>query len=53
MKNMTLVNIAKAAGGELCNALGRENEEAAGVVLDSRKVEKGYIFIATKVVSLI
>lgn len=48
MKNMTLVNIAKAAGGELCNALGRENEEAAGVVLDSRKVEKGYIFIATK-----
>ena len=48
MKNMTLVNITKAAGGELCNALGRENEEAAGVVLDSRKVEKGYIFIATK-----
>lgn len=48
MENMTLLNIAKAAGGELYNAAGMENEEAEGVVLDSRKVEKGYIFIATK-----
>lgn len=47
MKNMTLHNIAKAVGGELFHAEGREQAEIAGVVLDSRKVEKDFLFIAT------
>ena len=48
MKNMTLANIAKAVNGSLHNAEQHAGEEAAGVVLDSRKVEAGYVFIATK-----
>ena len=48
MKNMTLANIAKAVNGSLHNAEQHVGEEAAGVVLDSRKVEAGYVFIATK-----
>ena len=46
MISMTLENIAAAVGGELCN--NNENiREAAGVVIDSRKIEKDFIFIAT------
>ena len=45
---MTLANIAKAVNGSLHNAEQHVGEEAAGVVLDSRKVEAGYVFIATK-----
>lgn len=49
MKNMTIGNIAKACGGKLC---GRKDaladREASCVVIDSRKVEEGGIFIATK-----
>lgn len=48
MKNMTLENIATAAGGTLYHAEGCMGKEAQGVVLDSRKVEKDYIFIATR-----
>lgn len=44
---MTLENIAAAIGGELYNYNGN-SKEAAGVVLDSRKVEKDFVFIATK-----
>lgn len=47
MKNMTLHNIAKAVDGELCHAEGKEELEVQGVVLDSRKVEKDYLFVAT------
>ncbi len=47
MKNMTLHNIATAVGGELFCAEGREQQEVKGVVLDSRKVEQDYLFVAT------
>ena len=53
MKNMTLANIAGACGGRLFlngKDTGREahtDKEAQGVVIDSRLVEKDYIFIAT------
>lgn len=48
MKNMTLRNIAQAVGGTLYmeEALS-DTKEALGVVLDSRKVKKGFVFIAT------
>lgn len=46
MKNMTLVNIAKVCGGRLypehCSP-----KEAAGMVMDSRLVQKDYIFLAS------
>ncbi len=49
MKNMTLENMARVTGGQLVNP---EHEncsvEAGGVYLDSRQVEAGDIFIATK-----
>ena len=54
---MTLKNIAGACGGILCNVEKISNcpdsnrgsgQEASGVVIDSRKVEAGGIFIATK-----
>lgn len=46
MKNMTLWNIAKACKGTLYN-MGCE-DEVSGVVIDSRLVKKGYLFIASK-----
>lgn len=47
MKNMTLENIAEAVGGTLvCDALVR-TREVQGIVLDSRKVEQGFLFVAT------
>ena len=48
MKNMTLAHIAEAVGGKLCEGAGLETEEIQGAVIDSRKVEKGFLFIATK-----
>lgn len=48
MKNMTLVSIAESCNGTLHLAGTNLEKCAAGVVLDSRKVEKDYIFIATK-----
>ncbi len=49
MKNMTLENIAKACNGKLfgMNEKGAE-QEATCVEIDSRKIEEGGIFIATK-----
>lgn len=54
MKNLTLMNIAKACSGTLYNmgsfewdAQQRE-AEASCVVIDSRKVERGGVFIATR-----
>ena len=49
MKNMTLANIAAACGGEIyymCEDLAQET--AKGIVIDSRQIEHGYIFVATK-----
>ncbi len=53
MKNMTLENIAQACNGALCLPKARaeiweEQREASCVVIDSRKIEKGGVFIATK-----
>lgn len=50
---MTLKNIAGAVGGTLYTEgmpsdISVDSTEAAGVALDSRKVGKGYIFIATR-----
>ncbi|NLL73260.1 MAG: UDP-N-acetylmuramoyl-tripeptide--D-alanyl-D-alanine ligase [Clostridiales bacterium] len=46
MKNMTLSNIAKACNGRPFN-INRE-DEVSGVVIDSRLVKPGYLFIATR-----
>ncbi len=48
MRNMTLENIAKCLNKPLYGATGKEQQEIAGAVLDSRKVEEGFAFFATK-----
>ncbi len=48
MKNMTLVSVAESCHGILHQAEADLTKCAAGVVLDSRKVEKDFLFIATK-----
>ncbi len=48
MKNLTLKNIAKACNGKLYNYYPEQDKEVSGVVLDSRQIEEGYLFIATK-----
>ena len=48
MQNMTLENIAACLGSELYQANGKEKFEITGGVLDSRKVEVGFAFFATK-----
>ena len=48
MQNMTLKNIAACLNSELYQAAGKELVEITGAVLDSRKVEPGYAFFATK-----
>lgn len=45
MKNMTLTQIAKACNGTLYGT--DPGREAAGAVIDSRRVEPDYLFIAT------
>ncbi|MDE6949826.1 MAG: UDP-N-acetylmuramoyl-tripeptide--D-alanyl-D-alanine ligase [Lachnospiraceae bacterium] len=46
MKNMTLKNIAASCGGRLVG--GREDLEIAGAVMDSRQVERDFLFFAIK-----
>ena len=48
MRNMTLQSIANAVGGKLYNGIGCEDVTTKGVVIDSRQVEDGYLFIAIK-----
>jgi UDP-N-acetylmuramoyl-tripeptide--D-alanyl-D-alanine ligase len=48
MKNMTLLNIAKACNGELFTIGNTREREVQGVVIDSRLVKKDYLFIASK-----
>ncbi len=48
MTNMNLLNIAKACQGTLVCRKELEEREIAGAVLDSRQVEKDFLFIATK-----
>lgn len=50
MKNLTVENIAKVCDGTLYGAefVRNNHREAAGVVLDSRLLQEGYVFLATK-----
>lgn len=48
MRNLTLENITKACGGVYFGGEKHKTQEASGVVIDSRKIETGYIFIAVK-----
>lgn len=48
MKNMTLEHIAKACDGVYFGKEEDKTKEIAGVVIDSRQVEKDYLFIAVK-----
>lgn len=49
MKNMTLENIAEACGGKLCNAaMAKGYTEAKQIVIDSRQIGEGDVFIATR-----
>lgn len=49
MKNITLKNIARITGGALHGCpLELETKEATGVVIDSRQITEGGIFIATR-----
>lgn len=48
MRNMTLANIAACLNSPLFRAEGKEQFEITGAVLDSRKVEPGFAFFATR-----
>ena len=50
MKNLTIENIVKACEGTLYGKefIKEDHAEAAGVVLDSRLLQEGYVFLATK-----
>ena len=50
MKNLTVETIVKICGGTLYGEelIKERQKEAEGVVLDSRLLQKDYIFIATK-----
>lgn len=48
MKNMTIANIAKACGGTLVNADSVLSKEIEGAVIDSRLIEKNFLFFAYK-----
>lgn len=48
MKNMTLENIAAACGGTYIGAEAAKQKTIAGAVIDSRLVEKDYLFIPIK-----
>lgn len=46
MKNMTLENIEKACGGRYIGTEAEKKTEVLGVVIDSRQVGFGYLFVA-------
>ncbi len=48
MNHMTLANIADCLNSPLCNGKGKEHIEITGAVLDSRKLESGNLFFATR-----
>lgn len=48
MKGMTLDAMAKACHGKLMGANSMQYLRAAGIVIDSRKVHEGYVFVALK-----
>lgn len=48
MKHMSLAEIASACGGTYVGDDGLKSVEVTGVVIDSRKVEPGFLFAAVK-----
>ncbi len=48
MKHMSLKEIAAACGGKYCGSEDLFGKEVAGVAIDSRKIEKDYLFIPIK-----
>lgn len=48
MKNMTLENIAKCCNGTYIGETTLQNEKVAGIVIDSRQVEKDFLFVPIK-----
>ena len=50
MKNLTIQKITEVCAGTLFGTewIKEERQEASGVVLDSRLLQEGYVFIATK-----
>ena len=48
MKNLTLKNIAKVCGGTYFGPEENLEKEIEGAVIDSRQVQKDYLFIAVK-----
>lgn len=47
MRNMDLYRIAEACNGQLFHTENYDGRETEGVVLDSRQVQKDYLFVAT------
>ena len=48
MKNLTLENIAKVCSGIYFGSESLKDKTISGVVIDSRKVEKDFLFVAVK-----
>lgn len=48
MKGLSLNNIADAVEGTLYNGESDDGSEIDGIVIDSRKIEKNYLFVAIK-----
>lgn len=48
MKNLTLQNIASACNGKYFGAEELLQKEVKGIAIDSRKIEKDWLFVATK-----
>lgn len=48
MKNMTFKNMAVACGGRYIGSESCADLEVAGIAIDSRKIEKDWLFVATK-----
>ena len=45
MKNLTLENLEKVCGGKYFGSAGARNAEVTAITTDSRKVEKGCLFV--------
>lgn len=48
MKNLTLLNITSACGGQYVGEESRKSSEIQGAVTDSRQVEEGFLFVPIK-----
>ena len=48
MKGLSLANIASACGGTYRGSEDARNREITGVAIDSRKIEKDFLFVPIK-----